>query len=43
MYLAALVGTCQLLVSSDDINVLGENINMIKQNAEVLLDVLVRK
>jgi hypothetical protein len=32
-------GTHQLLVYADDLRLLGENINIIKKSAEVLLDV----
>jgi hypothetical protein len=32
-------GTHQLLVYPDDVSLLGENINIIKKNAEALLDV----
>jgi hypothetical protein len=31
-------GTHQLLVYADNVNLLGENINIIRKNAEVLLD-----
>jgi uncharacterized protein YbcV (DUF1398 family) len=31
-------GTHQLLVYHDDVNVLGENINIVEKNAEALLD-----
>jgi hypothetical protein len=31
-------GTHQLMVYADEVNLLGENINIIKKNAEALLD-----
>jgi uncharacterized protein YoxC len=31
-------GTRQLLISADDVNLLGENINIIKKNVDALLD-----
>jgi hypothetical protein len=31
-------GTCQLLVYADDINLLGDNIDTMKENTEALID-----
>jgi hypothetical protein len=33
-----LIGTHQLLVYSDDVNLLGDNINTLKKNTETLID-----
>jgi hypothetical protein len=36
-------GTCQLLVYADDVNVLGDNIDTIKENIDILIDAIKKK